>query len=137
MSTCSALRSRNAASPEQNQPCVKAAAVLRLNAEMRMAAADYAGAVAIWRQAIQLQPGGAAVLLRVAEALGAAGRAEEAVAAYLEAISSGAGADAHRRLAELYDSLGRSGEAGREREAHAARRLEDMRRRADDGAFGF
>ena len=33
-------------------------------------------------------------------------------------------ADAHRRLAELYDSLARIGEAGRERAVHVERRLE-------------
>jgi len=115
---------------------VKTAAVLRLNAEMRMAARDYAGAVDIWRQAILLQPGSAAVHLRVAEALAAAKRPDEAVAEYLTAISLKAGADAHRRLAELYDSLARTGEAGRERAAHVERRLEELRQRAEQGAYG-
>src|SRR5688572_33414763 len=97
---------------------------------MRMAARDYAGAVDIWRQAILLQPGSAAVHLRVAEALAAAKRPDEAVAEYLTAISLKAGADAHRRLAELYDSLARTGEAGRERAAHVERRLEEQIGRA-------
>jgi tetratricopeptide (TPR) repeat protein len=116
---------------------VKTAAVLRLNAEMRMAERDYAGAVDIWRQAILLQPGSAAVHLRVAEALAAANRPDEAVAEYLTAISLKAGADAHRRLAELYDSLARTGEAGRERAAHVERRLEELRQRAEQGAYGL
>jgi tetratricopeptide (TPR) repeat protein len=114
----------------------KAAAVLRLNAEMRMAERDYAAAVDIWREAILLQPG-AAVHLRLAEALAAANRPDEAVAAYLAAISLEAGSDAHRRLAELYDSLGRTGEAGRERSVYVERRLEELRQRAEEGAYGL
>jgi tetratricopeptide (TPR) repeat protein len=104
---------------------------------MRMAERDYAGAVDIWRQAILLQPGGGAVHLRLAEALAAAKRPDEAVAAYLTAISLNAGADAHRRLADLYDSLARPGEAARERAAHAERRLEELRQRAGQGAYGL
>jgi tetratricopeptide (TPR) repeat protein len=104
---------------------------------MRMAERDYAGAVDIWRQAILLQPGSAAVHLRLAEALAAANRPDEAVAEYLTAISLKAGADAHRRLAELYDSLARTGEAGRERAAHVERRLEELRQRAEQGAYGL
>src|SRR5688572_3576833 len=115
---------------------VKTAAVLRLNAETRMAERDYAGAVDIWRQAILLQPGSAAVHLRIAEALAAANRPDEAVAEYLTAISLNAGADAHRRLAELFDSLARTGEADRERAAHVERRLEELRQRAEQGAYG-
>ena len=120
----------------ENDRRVKAAAVLRLNAEMRMTAGDPVGAVDIWRQAILLQPGGAAAHLRLAEALTAANRPDEAVAEYLTAISLNAGPDAHRRLAELYDSLGRTGEAGRERRVHVDQRLEELRQRAE-GAYGF
>ena len=115
----------------------KTAAVLRLNAEMRMTERDYAGAVDIWRQALLLQPGSAAAHLRLAEALTAANRPDDAVTAYLTAISLEAGADAHRRLAELYDSLGRTGDAGRERAAHVERRLGELRGRAEQGAYGF
>ena len=116
---------------------VKTAAVLRLNAEMRMTERDYASAVDIWRQAILLQPGSAAVHLRLAEALAAANRPDEAVAENLTAIALKAGADPHRRLAELYDSLGRTGDAVRERAAHVERRLEELRQRAEQGAYGF
>jgi tetratricopeptide (TPR) repeat protein len=115
----------------------KTAAVLRLSAEMRMAAADHAGAVDIWRQAILLQPGNAPVHLRLAEALSAAGRLDEAAAEYLEAISLDAGADAHRRLAELYASMGRNADAVRERTAYTERRLNELRQRAAEGAYGF
>jgi tetratricopeptide (TPR) repeat protein len=116
---------------------VKTAAVLRLNAEMRMAERDHAGAIDLWRQAISLQRGNAAIHLRLAETLAAANRPDEAVAEYLTAISLKAGADAHRRLAELYDALGRTAEGGRERATHVERRLEELRRRAEEGAYGF
>ncbi len=120
----------------ENDRRVKTAAVLRLNAEMRMTAGDHAGAVDIWRQAILLQPGTAAAHLRLAESLAAANRPDEAVAEYLTAISLKAGTDAHRRLAALYDSLGRTTEAARERAVHVERRLEELRQRAE-GAYGF
>lgn len=116
---------------------VKTAAVLRLNAEMRMAERDHAGAIDLWRQAISLQRGNAAIHLRLAETLAAANRPDEAVAEYLTAISLKAGADAHRRLAELYDALGRTAEGSRERATHVERRLEELRRRAEEGAYGF
>jgi tetratricopeptide (TPR) repeat protein len=115
----------------------KTAAVLRLNAETRLAEGDPAGAVEIWRQAIALQPGSAAVHLRLAEALTAAGRPDEAAAEYLTAISLNAGIDAHRRLAELYASRGRTAEAGRERAIYVEQRLEELRRRAEEGAYGL
>lgn len=79
--------------------------MLRLNAEIRRGQRDYAGAIDLWRQAISLQGGNAALHLRFAEALAAAKRTDEAVAEYLRAISLRAGADAHRQLAELYDAL--------------------------------
>jgi tetratricopeptide (TPR) repeat protein len=115
----------------------KTAAVLRLNAEMRMAERDYAGAVDSWRQAILLLPGSATVHLRLAEALAAASRPDEAVVEYLTAISLKAGADAHRRLAELYEALGRTAESSRERTTHVERRLEELRRRAEEGTYGL
>jgi hypothetical protein len=58
------------------------------------------------------------------------------VGEYLTAISLGAGAEAHRRLAELYDTLGRIAESARERATYVERRLEDLRGRADEGAPG-
>jgi tetratricopeptide (TPR) repeat protein len=116
---------------------VKTAAVLRLNAEMRMAERDHTGAIDLWRQAISLQRGGAQIHLRLAEALAAANRPDEAVAEYLTAISLNAGADAHRRLAELYDALGRKAESARERRTYVERRLEELRQRAEDGAYGL
>ena len=58
------------------------------------------------------------------------------MAEYRTAISREAGSDAHRRLAELYDKLGRRDEASRERATHVERRLKELRQRAEQGAFG-
>ena len=55
---------------------------------------------------------------------------------YLTAISLRAGADAHRRLAVLYEVLGRTAESARERVAHLERRLEELQQRAEEGAPG-
>lgn len=116
---------------------LKAAAVLRFNAEMRMTAGDYGNAIEIWQQVIHVQPRNGAVHLRIAEALAAAGRAEDAVAEFLTAISLQVGADAHRRLADLYERLGRHDDADRARAAHVERQLEELRQRADGGIYGF
>ena len=114
----------------------KAAAALRLTAEVRREQSDDAGAIDLWRQAISLQPGSAAVHLRLAETLAVANRRGEAVAEYRTAISLGAGADVHRRLAALYDALGRADDASRERTIYLDRRLEELRQRAEHGTYG-
>jgi hypothetical protein len=51
-------------------------------------------------------------------------------------LSLGAGADAHRQLAELYEALGRTAESARERVTHVERRLEELQQRAEEGAPG-
>ena len=55
---------------------------------------------------------------------------------YLTAISLKAAPDVHRRLAELYDALGRTADAARERATHSGRRLEELRQRAAEAAYG-
>jgi len=118
----------------ENERHVRSVAVLTLQAEVRMGARDFSGAIDLWRQAIALQRGSAARQLRLAEALVAANRQGEAVTEYLTAISLGAGAEAHRRLAELYDTLGRTDDSARERATYVGRRLQELRERADEGA---
>lgn len=115
----------------------KAAAVLRLNAEIRRGERDYVGAIDLWRQAISLQGGNAAIHLRLAEALAAANRPGEAVTEYRTAISLEAGADAHRRLAELYEAMALIAEGKSERATYVERRLVELRRRAEEGAYGW
>ena len=118
----------------ENERRVRSVAVLTLQAEVRMGARDFNGAIDLWRQAIALQRGSAARQLRLADALVAANRQGEAVTEYLTAISLGAGAEAHRRLAELYDTLGLTADSARERATYVSRRLQELRGRADEGA---
>jgi tetratricopeptide (TPR) repeat protein len=117
----------------ENERRVRSVAVLTFQAEVRMGERDFNGAIDLWRQAIALQRGSAARQLRLADALVAANRQGEAVTEYLAAISLGAGVEAHRRLAELYDTLGRSDDGARERATYITRRLEELRQRASDG----
>jgi tetratricopeptide (TPR) repeat protein len=118
----------------ENERRVRSVAVLTLQAEVRMGAGDFNGAIDLWRQAIAMQRGSAARQLRLAEALVAANRQGEAVTEHLAAISLGAGAEAHRRLAEVYDTLGRTADSARERATYVSRRLEELRERANEGA---
>jgi tetratricopeptide (TPR) repeat protein len=117
----------------ENERRVRSVAVVTFQAEVRMGERDFNGAIDLWRQAIALQRGSAARQLRLADALVAANRQGEAVTEYLAAISLGAGVEAHRRLAELYDTLGRSDDGARERATYITRRLEELRQRASDG----
>jgi predicted Zn-dependent protease len=110
-----------------NERRVRSVAALTLQAEIRMEARDFNGAIDLWRQAIALQRGSAARQLRLAEALVGANRQVEAVTEYLAALSFGAGPDTHRRLAELYDALGRTDDSARERATYVSRRLRELR----------
>jgi tetratricopeptide (TPR) repeat protein len=108
-------------------------AILTLQAEIRAGERDYAGAIDLSNRIIQLRPRNASSHLRLAEALVAAGRLDEAAKEYQTAISVGAGADAHRRLAEVHDALGRNAESLRERASYVELQLEELRRRSADG----
>jgi tetratricopeptide (TPR) repeat protein len=105
-------------------------ATLTLQAEVRMTERDYAGAVDLWRQVIAMQRGSGSIHMRLADALVSAKRLQEAVDVYQTAISLEAGAEAHRRLADVYDALGRSDDGARERGRYLARQLESLRQRA-------
>jgi tetratricopeptide (TPR) repeat protein len=109
-------------------------AILTVQADVRKDARDFAGAVDLWDQIIQLRSGNASSHLRLAEACVAAGRLDEAAKAYQTAISLGAGVDAHRRLAEVYATLGRKDESAREQAAYVQQRLEELRQRSADPA---
>ena len=108
-------------------------AILTLQADIRKGERDYAGAIDLSNQIIQLRPRNASSRLRLAEALVAAQRLDEAATAYQAAISLGAGADAHRRLADVQDALGRNAESVRERANYVQLQLEELRRRAAEG----
>jgi tetratricopeptide (TPR) repeat protein len=108
-------------------------AILTLQAEIRKGERDYAGAIDLSNQIVQLRPRNASSRLRLAEALVAAQRLDEAATAYQTAISLGAGADARRRLAEVHDALGRNADSVRERASYVQLQLEELRRRAAEG----
>jgi tetratricopeptide (TPR) repeat protein len=108
-------------------------AILTLQAELRNGERDYTGAIDLSNQIIQLRPRNASARLRLAEALVAAQRLDDAAKAYQTAISLGAGADAHRRLAEVLSALGRNAESVRERASYVQQQMEELRRRAADG----
>jgi tetratricopeptide (TPR) repeat protein len=108
-------------------------AILTLQAEIRKGERDYAAAIDLSNQIIQLRPRNASSRLRLAETLVAAQRLDEAATAYQTAISLGAGADARRRLAEVQDALGRNTESVRGRAGYIQLQLEELRRRAAEG----
>lgn len=89
---------------------------------------DPDAAVVLLRRAAQLDPDSAAIHLQLGRALIDAERPEEAVQTLTRAVALGAGADAHRFLAEAYTKLGRREE--RERATAAYQRLKQERLRA-------
>ena len=109
-------------------------AILSVQADVRKDARDFAAAVDLWDQIVQLRPGNAANHTRLADACVAAGRLEEAAKEYQTAISLGAGVDVRRRLAEVYAALGRTDDSARERASYVQQRLEDLRQRSTDPA---
>ena len=109
-------------------------AILTVQADIRKGERDFAGAIDLWDQIIQLQRGSASNHLRLAETCVAAGRLDEAAKAYQTAISLGAGVDVHRRLAEVSAALGREDDSARERARFVRQRLDELRQRAADPA---
>ena len=106
------------------------AATLSLQAEVRMTEGDYTGAIALWQQILAMKRASASTHLRLGDALTAARRLDDAAQSYQTAVSLGAGVDGHRRLADVYDALGRREDGARERASYSARQLEELRRRA-------
>ena len=107
----------------------RTAATLALQAEVRMTERDYTAAIDLWQQIITMRRGSASTHLRLADALVAARRLDEAATTYQTAISLEDTAEAHRRLAEVYDALGRRADAAAERASYVARQLEALRQR--------
>ena len=84
-------------------------------------------AVQALSEVVELDPGGAANHLKLAEALMKAGRANESVQYLVKAAAlQGSGADVHRRLAEVLAVLGREGESARERERYERLRTQEL-----------
>ncbi len=103
------------------------AAMLTVQAELKMAEKNYAEAIETWQQVISLERRDTTSHLRLAEAFVATGRLDEAATEIQTAISMKASPDAHRRLAEVYAALGRSAESARERQTYTEKRLQELR----------
>ena len=112
-------------------PCVGAKSAHALNGLRVIEAGDftsgeYDAAIEMWKQAIEVRRGSVGHL-QIAGALIKAGRLDEAAAVLESAIPSNPGAEAHRRLAEVYAALGRTAESERERRTYTEQRLEELR----------
>ena len=109
-------------------------ALLTVQADVRKDARDFAAAIDLWDQIVQLRPGNATNHTRLADANLAAGRLEEAAKEYQTALSLGVGVDVRRRLADVYAALGRKDDSARERASYVQQRLEELRQRSTDPA---
>jgi tetratricopeptide (TPR) repeat protein len=113
----------------ETQRRLRTAGMLALEAELHLAQGRHEQAVTAWRQVMDLQGRSAAIHMRLAEAHAAAKRLEEAASQLQLAIAANGGADAHRRLADIYAAMGRNDDSARERRAYTDARLRDMRER--------
>jgi tetratricopeptide (TPR) repeat protein len=115
----------------------RTAGMLAAQAELHMAERQYGSAIAVWQQVIDLEGGRATTHLQLAEALAGAGRLAEAAAQIQLAIASpNAGPEAHRRLADVYASLGRNAESATARRTYVEQRLRQLGQ-LDGVAAGF
>jgi tetratricopeptide (TPR) repeat protein len=117
----------------EEERLVRTIAILTLQAEVREREREYATATDLWDQIVRLRPRSASNHLRLADAQVSAQRLDEAAKTYQTAISLGAGAEAHRRLAAVQVALGREAESVRERATYVQQRLEELRQRAAEG----
>jgi tetratricopeptide (TPR) repeat protein len=122
-------RLRNAVVEEQRRQ--RTSGMLALQAEMYVRDGQHDRAIETWQKVIELDGGGAANHLRLAEALVAAKRLDEAAAQIQKAISQNAGPDAHRRLSEVYAAMGRRDDSTREQATYVKLRLEQIGRGQD------
>lgn len=110
----------------------RTAGMLSLQAEVENARGNVAGAIDRLRNAATLENRDVAIRLRLADALIAANRHDEAAAELQQAVSLNAGADVHRRLANVLAALGRAEDRDRERQLYTNARLQELRERAGD-----
>jgi tetratricopeptide (TPR) repeat protein len=118
---------RRQAEDVEDQRSRRTAAMLAVQAEVHVSRGEYDAAIDVWKQALTIRRDSVGHL-RVAGALIAAGRLEEAAAALEAAIPLHSRPETHRRLAEVYERLGRSPETARERRTYTEQRLEELRR---------
>jgi tetratricopeptide (TPR) repeat protein len=103
-----------------------------VQAEVQVREGNYDAAADLWKQVIELESDRPAHYVRLAEALIGAGRMDQAAAQLQLAIARGAGPDAHRRLADVYDASGRTEEGARERRIYVERQLQQLRGLSSD-----
>ena len=119
---------RRQAQDVEDQRSRRTAAMLDVQAEVRMSRGEFDAALDLWQQAITIRRDSVGAL-QVAEALIKAGRLDEAAAVLRAAVtSSNARPETRRRLAEVYTALGRPEESARERQAYTQERLQELRR---------
>jgi Flp pilus assembly protein TadD len=110
----------------------RTAGMLSLQAELELSQANAGGAIELLRNAATLESRDVSIRMRLADALVAANRLEEAAAELQQAVSLNAGPDVHRRLANVYSALGRSEDRARELQLHTNARLQELRERAGE-----
>ena len=123
-----AARAQAAAVEEQRRR--RTFGMLGSQATLSMQMGEYEQAIELWRRVIELDPGNAGHHLRLSEALVAAKKMEEAETRLRTALSLGGGAEAHRRLVEVLDALGRTEQSAAERQVYRDQRLQELRSRA-------
>jgi tetratricopeptide (TPR) repeat protein len=104
---------------------------LRREAVLSLERGEFPRAIDLRREMVTRQPGVAGAHADLGEALLRAGRILDAIASFERALALDPAADVHRRLAEAYGSLGRTGKRREHLEAHE--RAKEARLRA--GAF--
>jgi tetratricopeptide (TPR) repeat protein len=105
---------------------VYAVGQLNRNADLFALDGRYDEAVRALLEVVELDPGSASSHVKLAETLVKAGRAEESIPYFTKAAALDAGADVHRRLAEVLSMLGRAGESARERETYERLRTQEL-----------
>lgn len=114
----------------EQQRRLRTVGMLTLEADLYRTKGEHDRAIEAWQQILALEGRSAAAHLRLADALVAAKRMDEAVAQLVMAIGANGGAEAHRRLALVYAAMGRADEAARERRLYTEARLRELRERA-------
>lgn len=104
--------------------------MLSLQAELHLADGKFDDAIAAWREARELDGRNVTIRLGLANTLLAARRLDESAAEFQALLALDPGSDIHRRLAEIYATLGRPEESARERRAYVEERLQELKRRS-------
>lgn len=110
----------------EDQRSRRTAAMLAVQAEVHVSRGEYDAAIDVWKQALRIRRDSVGHL-RVADTLIEAGRLAEAAAVLEAAIPLNSRPETHRRLAEVYERLGRTPEVARERRIYTEQRLEELR----------